>query len=577
MTNILNKINTKVQTYLCICLIGVVFAFNYGKIFDYKPDLNGDNVYYYALGKALAEGKGYTNIMGFEESPHTHFPPGYPLFTASVLSIFHSYVSLKMANGVLFFLAILFLFLFIRKISDSILLALGSCLLCCMQPELLRYSTIVMSEMLFTCLSIAALYLLSLLHTDNLFGGNRPRSQIFLFILLIICLNYIYFVRTMGTSIILAFMIYFSISCIQRIITYIWEKRQNENPDLTATNKRIVVSNVLVLVILVGSFSCSKIGWDMRNRSHGVVHSDYLNDFKKKPKGEQMATFSDWAIRIQNNITSYSVKWIPSAIWPFDYDRQKTNSTAWARGFCVIALIIFGLSRLKKYRLLLSLYLGITMTVLLFWPEQYAGHRYMIGIIPLLIFLFLNGCVSLVAYLLASYPNFKYKYKELIPTGALVLFIVFFMFPKYSQALETQRKLASFKVWNERIAPEAFIEYVYAIQWCKKNLPEDARIACRKPELFYLFSSGRKAVSFPQYGKPEVIFNNFKKDGITHVIIDRWFRHGYVTIYPLAAKYYPEYFKPIVQFGKNTDKQLPTLLFEFHPEGVTPIDENAQK
>ena len=59
MTSVLNKINTKVQTYLCICLIGIVFAFNYGKIFDYKPDLNGDNVYYYALGKALAEGKGY--------------------------------------------------------------------------------------------------------------------------------------------------------------------------------------------------------------------------------------------------------------------------------------------------------------------------------------------------------------------------------------------------------------------------------------------------------------------------------------------------------------------------------------
>ena len=33
-------------------------------------------------------------------------------------------------------------------------------------------------------------------------------------------------------------------------------------------------------------------------------------------------------------------------------------------------------------QLLLFLYIGITMAVLMIWPEQYAGHRYFIGIIP---------------------------------------------------------------------------------------------------------------------------------------------------------------------------------------------------
>ena len=110
------------------------------------------------------------------------------------------------------------------------------------------------------------------------------------------------------------------------------------------------------------------------------------------------------------------------------------------------------------------------------------------------------------------------------------------------------------------------MEYIYAINWCKKNLPEEARIACRKPELFYLFSGGRKSTSFPQYAEPDDLFNRFQEQKISHVIIDRWFRHGYVTVYPMVKKY-PDYFRPLIQIGQNTKQQLPTLIFQFLPGG----------
>ena len=139
--------------------------------------------------------------------------------------------------------------------------------------------------------------------------------------------------------------------------------------------------------------------------------------------------------------------------------------------------------------------------------------------------------------------------------------------PRYAEGLEKHKYLAQYKEWDGRIAPAPFVEYYYAVDWCAKKLPETAKIACRKADLFYLFSGGRKAESFPQYGKPEVIFNGFKNAGITHVIIDRWFRHGYATIYPLISEYYPECFRPLIQIGENSERQLPTLIFEFNPNG----------
>ena len=72
--NIFKNIQPRTLIYYCLGIITCVFVFNYIQIFDFKPDLNGDNVYYYSLGKALASGQGYTNIMFLEESPHSHFP-----------------------------------------------------------------------------------------------------------------------------------------------------------------------------------------------------------------------------------------------------------------------------------------------------------------------------------------------------------------------------------------------------------------------------------------------------------------------------------------------------------------------
>ena len=97
------KTNYSIQTllesrsflYVLLLIVTICFVSTYTKIYDVKLDMNGDNIHYYALGKALAEGKGFTNTISFSETPHTHFPPGYPVFVAGVMKFFPDNINEK--------------------------------------------------------------------------------------------------------------------------------------------------------------------------------------------------------------------------------------------------------------------------------------------------------------------------------------------------------------------------------------------------------------------------------------------------------------------------------------------------
>lgn len=82
-------------------------------------------------------------------------------------------------------------------------------------------------------------------------------------------------------------------------------------------------------------------------------------------------------------------------------------------------------------QLLLFLYIGITMAVLMIWPEQYAGHRYFIR----------NYSPFHIPVPERLSRNHEHdhqklsfgKYQHVIPAGGLIVFLVFFMFPRYAE------------------------------------------------------------------------------------------------------------------------------------------------
>ena len=257
---------------------------------------------------------------------------------------------------------------------------------------------------------------------------------------------------------------------------------------------------------------------------------------------------------------------------PYNLNAKSSGGEIF-RGMLIAFLIIFGLIKLPKGGLLLFLYLGATMAVLLVWPEQYGGLRYFIAAIPFFIFLFFYGINAVILY-----PG-KRRRKNIpvfLPAACMIIFALIFMFPAYSQALVEKKQLAKYKTWSPEIAGNAFAEFTAAMQWCGKNLPDSARVICRKPEIFFMYSGGKKCGSFSQYGKPEDILQQLIGQKATHVIIDHWFRHAYYTLYPLISTHYPEKFKFVGKFeSRGAQQEPPTLIFEFHPDWTKP-EANAQ-
>ena len=398
------KTNYSIQTllesrsflYVLLLIVTICFVSTYTKIYDVKLDMNGDNIHYYALGKALAEGKGFTNTISFSETPHTHFPPGYPVFVAGVMKFFPDNINaVKIANGILLYAAILLLFFLLKKISGSIIVAFLTCVFCSIHAEILRYATIMMSEMLFLFCSVAAIFLMLSIKPEQLFTKKGVRDTILL-VLLLFLVNYIYFVRTMGTSLILAIIIYSGILFLKPCYALYKNRKALEESPSRKTSFQQLLRYGLLFVLLAGSFWGTKTAWDI---NVGKTSNDYISDFMKKPNGQTMANWDDWKNRITDNFGSYLNKWLPNAILNTPYNlNAKSSGGEIFRGMLIAFLIIFGLIKLPKGGLLLFLYLGATMAVLLVWPEQYGGLRYFIAAIPFFIFLFFYGINAVILY-----------------------------------------------------------------------------------------------------------------------------------------------------------------------------------
>ncbi len=140
----------KLHSLIILLVTAVVFTGIYSSIFDKKLDLNGDNAHYYILGKALATGEGYVNINTIQKQPNNHFPPGYPIIISGIIKVFgDSIISIKIANGVLLLFTLIALYFLVKQISKRESTAIIVLVLVLLNSHLLRYSTIMMTEISF--------------------------------------------------------------------------------------------------------------------------------------------------------------------------------------------------------------------------------------------------------------------------------------------------------------------------------------------------------------------------------------------------------------------------------------------
>ncbi|WP_046745732.1 glycosyltransferase family 39 protein [Kordia zhangzhouensis] len=506
---------------LYIIILVLTFGCVYTFIFDSKVSLVGDNASYYILGNALADGAGYTNIHHQEKEAHYHYPPGYPLLIAGISRILgDDIVTIKIANGIFFIGAVLLLFFIIIKLTANNHIAFVSCLLVLMNYHLVGYTTIMMSEMPFLFFSLVSLWLFFTVDFSKKIYTNT------VFIALTLCVMFTFYIRSTGLALIASIAFFL-------VVQKQWK----------------------YALTFIGSCIILYFPWWWR--SQNTMGNSYLNQLVlKNPYKPELGTmgFTDLLERVFINFERYITKEIPSSMATnvdSIYTGSDTSFTAWLIGFILITGITIGILKLPKFRAFIAVYIVTFVSLLLLWPSVWYGVRFILPLIPCLLFLFVVGTITFLKWITVQIIPKKQKIVLPILVSLLVSVWIFLYGVTSIQKLHTQA--------IETYAAN-YKNYFELATWVRDQAPSETVTCVRKEGLFYLFSK-KYVTNYPKTTNKEALLEHLKAKNVTYVVVEQLGYSSTARYLVPAIDRYPNKFKVIKELSNPN-----TYLMKFTPE-----------
>lgn len=337
-------------------LIGFIWAL---LLFDLRVRFHSDNAPYILLAKSFAENKTYSDIWNPTPTGYTHFPPLFPLFLSPFVYFFGTnIIVLKLSVLLLYLLSIYIIYKLLNTITNidnslNIFFApvISSFIL---NDYITSYSSMVRSEMLYIALSLSCIYFLFKYDTSH---KQHSTKRYYLYLSIIFLVLSVY-TRSIGISLLFAFLVYF----------------------ILKKEYRFIILWVLVLLPVC-------IYWDIKpylenKKSHrNTTHIEY---FLSKDSGETTSnkfnpfTFlkrlAQNTIRSSFNIGKIVARYLPP-LWLF-----------------ISIIFIIGLIKLKStgdFFCFLKTYILIYLLIILLWPR--CGERFWVPIAPLILFFLYYG------------------------------------------------------------------------------------------------------------------------------------------------------------------------------------------
>ncbi|MCL2682783.1 MAG: hypothetical protein FWE63_04770 [Bacteroidales bacterium] len=539
---------------LAVILI-VITTIAFVKIFDMKLDQNGDNIFYFSLAKSLSQGDGYVDGINFGKlTPHSHFPPGYPVLMSLLMRTgFDTIKAMKIMNGVFLVLSVIVCFFIFLHLTKNKWLSFFVGGLIGLNASLLGWATIMMSEipyLFWTTLSI--LLFLKAFHFEKI-TAIKIRHYL-CFAGAVFCMVFAYFIKSIGMALFLAMCITLGIEVIRMSILY-WKKRTLEKSNF---QKNTIVLGIFMLMTVSMFYVPYKI-WGQRTKSLGG--DNYTGQFMRKSDGTEMTTYKDWETRITKHTQDAIQQWVPYSIFQNKSTNPNLTPTSWFLGILLLGVLFWGAYKANSW--LIFLYVGFSIGVQLFYNETYAGMRYMVGVVPFLIFYFVYGVYTLV-YQGIAFINKKFKPNIILDLAIIAVLAMIFV-PAYADSFERRKKLSKFKVWNVYNSSQGFVEFQEMAEWVSQNISQEKVVANRKPEVFYMYSNYFRTVGLPGMNtSPEDVLTFLDTQNVNYILLDHWFGRAYSVIYP-AIQRNPEKFRVIHTIGTNAPNSTPTLLVEYLP------------
>ncbi|MCA6078587.1 ArnT family glycosyltransferase [Fulvivirga sedimenti] len=486
-------------------LLILFFLGSYYYTFDPKIAQLGDNASYYMLGKALSQGEGYVNISKINKTPNNHYPPGYPAILGVVMLFSSDIITLKLLNGLFLLGSVLVLFALVNRLSSSHLLAFITASAMLGNFHIQQYSSLLMSEVPFMFFSLLCLLFISRSgSTDSL------RDKNFWFAIALAVVSY--YIRSLGIALIAGAVFY-----------YLMEKHWRK-------------AGATALASFAGV-----LPWFLRSQHLGG--GSYARQLQLiNPYRPELGTadFGDYLTRITENFSRYVSVEIPYSIFPGtrpDYTASG-DTGSWILGIAIIAITVYGIILLPKFRWLILGYLLSTFGILMLWPDVWVGVRFMIPVIPLILTGLFFGLYTIFSRF------FRQANKNFHPAW-LVIPLLFMVAPLGE--LHDQARLPLHPAWQN---------YYAMAEWLRKNEKPDVVVSCGKPALFYLYS-GTYTMRYAFEDEPDKLIRDLEEQQVDYVVLDQVYGNTMRYLLP-AIKQYPERFEQIV-YAKNPD----TFLLKF--------------
>lgn len=398
--------NNSRKNIIYVLLLIITFSITYGKIFDSKLDLNGDNFSYLLLAKNISDGHGYTTLsVDGAYKPASWFPPGYPyLLAISNFVVNDNVKGLKIINGLLFLSTILLFFSMLKRITKNAPFSFSISFLLIINSGLLRLSTMIMSEIPYLFFSVLAFYAIT--------KWEEKEEKVFwkskLFYLAIISSAISLYMRSFGLMLIGA-------------VTVHW---------LIQKKWKLAGGYLLGSIILYSPYQIRNVIYGIKGRYLKTI----MIDNPWRPESGQISSFSAFWDKIITNLNDTIIHGFPKVLFP-TIDSAELSLGVTFLGIFILLVTFWGIWQLKGFRYLFGCYIIMNIGIFLLWHGG-NGVRYVWPLAGFISFGFFYGILEIIRYLLKKEKD----HKAINTIGYSFLIISFFLFPKIQELEDGKKK-----------------------------------------------------------------------------------------------------------------------------------------
>lgn len=440
--------------------------------FEPAPHNGGDNAAYYGLAKSLLDGTGYTEIYDPAMPPHTQYPPVFPLMLAGLLVLgFGPWIAFKVLVVLCSAAAVVLSYFWVRR-KHRPDLALAVAGLIAISPGVLQLSHWELSDVPFWAFTMAAL-----LAWDRLGATNTKRLLVASALTLVA-----YFTRSAGLPLIVGAGLWL-----------LWRRRWKQ---------------IAIFAAVIAPFAFL---WWLRSRTQGGV--DYVQQFWFVDPYNPAAGRVDVGglfKRAWDNNAAYFQRHLPYLLV------GRPGGFFFGLAALTGVLAVFGWVRRLRHAHVSELFLPFYIGLLLVWPAVWSGERFLVPVLPLLIFYAAEGLHRLVLRFAAT------RVRTLTLAAAAI--VILLALPAFVQTLRWGSMCTRYYMLGDPYAchTPGYQDFFATAELAGRILPDQAVALSRKPRTFWAMSRGTiKGRVYPFTPEPDSLIAAANQAGARYIILDR--------------------------------------------------------